>query len=137
MRPAAFLALCLGLSCAGALGCKRVSEGARQHFANQFFCPEANIDVWERPDFDPLQAVAPVEPRAETPEEVKNSPALLEKWKADLDIHREEVREEYSDYEVFQLTGCDHTELLGCERSPERWRSIKCLPARNYREHPP
>jgi hypothetical protein len=117
--------VCVACSLASILAlaaCKSKSAGAREVFGSKYSCPDDRITLKPRPDINPGEALTPagwLKPKT-PPAEVKSDPGRLAKWKADEDERIERLRGGYSDYEMFEVSGCDHTSVLGChQREPE------------------
>jgi hypothetical protein len=81
-------------------------SSASEQFGTQFSCPKDRVEAKRRPDLDPSNAVPVTQP----PDEVKSDPGRLAKWNADQDKRRSLK----SDQQVFEVTGCGHTQLLNC-----------------------
>jgi hypothetical protein len=95
--------------------CKKLSTGAREQFAKEFSCPEERVQVKERPDVQAYDLIwGPKTPQT-PPEEVRNDPGRLAKWKADHDGADAKARESWNASEnVFEANGCDHSAFLTC-----------------------
>jgi hypothetical protein len=105
---AALVALWAALSVSG---CKRLTRGARERFGTQFSCPEDRVEVRARDDLDPGMVVYPAET---PPEEIKDDPGRLAKWKKDLEAHRDRWRDADDKAEVFDVSGCGHAARYVC-----------------------
>jgi hypothetical protein len=105
---------CLALGLVGGFGCKRLSTGALETFAQQHSCPEERVQVREREDLDP-EAVKWGAPTPLTPpDEVRRDPARLARFQRDQAEQQARRRASYAGYAVFEVSGCDHKELLVC-----------------------
>ncbi len=115
LRPTV-LSLGLALTCAG---CTRLSTQAKDDFAKKFSCPEEKVDVRERPDLnadDVLQANKKTNKKAVPPPEVAADPARLGKWNKDHADSEASRASLHSSFDVFEVTGCDHKNLVVCHR---------------------
>jgi hypothetical protein len=45
---------------------------------------------------------------------VKRDPTRLAKWQTDQADERERVSRSFAGVDVLEVTGCDHTQLIGC-----------------------
>jgi hypothetical protein len=93
-----------------------LAKEIRQDFAKKFSCPEDRVEVKVRADIDPVKALAPNKefPMGTPPDEVKADPGRYEKWKADRQQQLEIERYRYTQNTMFEVTGCQHTQILGC-----------------------
>ncbi len=116
MRVRQLLAVGLTLS---TVACTRLSTQAKDDFAKEFSCPDARVVVKERPDLNAdevLQRKKTKQQKAAPPPDVAADPARLAKWtkdQADSDALRVSM---HAGYDVFEVTGCDHKNLVVCHR---------------------
>jgi hypothetical protein len=98
----------------GLPGCKRLSTGAREHFARKLSCPEERVTVKPREDLRYGELVAKVVQAEVPPDEVKRDPERLAKFQRDQAQAKAEQVASLDGVDVFEVTGCGHTQLLGC-----------------------
>jgi hypothetical protein len=93
-----------------------LAAGVRKDFGTTFSCPEERVAVKERSDIDPVQALAPgtVFAMGTPPDEVKADPERLAKWTSDQKAKIDGQRASYTGQTIFEVTGCGHTQFLGC-----------------------
>ncbi len=113
------LALSLGTTLVLA-GCKPLKTGAREEFSRQFSCPEERVEVTERHDTTYGALVLQATPMETPTDEVKKDPGRLAKWQQDQQKKRDELQKGLDTLTLFEVHGCDHTALLGCERQSAR-----------------
>jgi hypothetical protein len=115
-RPPRLLALGLLLAAAlPAAGCKRLATGARETFARDYSCPEDRVEVIERADIGYSSLFEPPPPGTPAPE-VAADPERLAKWKSDQEEARATLTRNFDrSMTVYQVTGCDHEVLMGCQ----------------------
>ena len=115
MRRPLLAAACLLLLSLAATACKQLTSGAREDFAARYSCPEDRVEVKERSDLQPVQALGKAnEVPATPPDEVKRDPARYAKWQQDQADRRESKLARYIGYEVIEVNGCGHTDILVC-----------------------
>jgi hypothetical protein len=83
---------------------------ARDQFEKKFSCPTDRVTIKTRSGVD---AVPPMRQKV-APAEVQNDPGRLEKWKSDQAKELEEHRAAASDHVVYEISGCDHHQLVNC-----------------------
>jgi hypothetical protein len=116
------IAMPLILTCGllGPLGCKSQRAGARDTFVERYSCPPDRVVVKERSDLSAAELnlrVFSVDARqveSEPPKEVRDDPERLALWRAARDQREHALRRSYDNWTVFQVSGCDHEELLLC-----------------------
>jgi hypothetical protein len=91
----------------------------RADFGKKYSCPDDRVAVKTRPDIDAEEAMAPDGDHEDrslgTPsDEVKNDPERYAKWKADREAVIASRKARYDGYTIWEVTGCGHTDLLGC-----------------------
>jgi len=103
-------ALCLFL----ALGCERLSTGAREDFGRRYSCPDDRITWKPRDDLpaDEVMGLRMLEPRP--PPAVQQDPGRFAKWQADRAQDRARMAHFNDAYQVFEVSGCGHTDILAC-----------------------
>jgi hypothetical protein len=105
----------------GVVGCKSVGVGAREEFGRQYSCPDDRVTARERPDIAPETVLDPMRTRAAAPPpEVAADPGRLAKWQADRDAALAARKHMYDDYEIHEVSGCDHTQLMACHHPISR-----------------
>jgi hypothetical protein len=102
---------------AAVTACKKMSTGAREEFAKVHSCPEDRITVKERLDIGGFEGVNGYRyERPAPPPEVEADPGRYAKWKKDQEETEERIENGYSSYDIFEVSGCDHTDILACDR---------------------
>ena len=115
MRRPLLAAACLVLLSLVATACKQLTSGAREDFAARYSCPEDRVEVKERVDLQPAQALGKAnEVPASPSDEVKKDPGRLARWQKDQADRREAKLSTYIGYEVIEANGCGHTDILVC-----------------------
>jgi len=89
-----------------------MEKAALEQFETKYSCPAPRVTAKRRSDLDPVHAKLAQLPAP--PVEVKNDPGRYDKWKADREQEQERLMNEYAEHEVFELVGCDHTQILDC-----------------------
>lgn len=117
-RPLAFAA-CFSILLANA-GCQRLSSGAREDFAQRYSCPDDRVEARLREDLRATDVLGIAADASAPSAEVMKDPARLAKWQQDQARRRESRSSAYVDYDVFEVTGCGHTDLLACHHPTGR-----------------
>jgi hypothetical protein len=93
-----------------------LSDGIRKNFATKYSCPEARVVVKERSDLDPFKTLSQGEDFSlgNAPDEVRADPGRYAKWKADREQFVAREKQQYTQNTMFEVSGCNHTEILGC-----------------------
>src|SRR5687767_2331883 len=90
--------------------CKPLEQGAREHFARVHSCPEDRVQVQPRPELKYSELLLGKAGGPSPPDEVKNDPERLAKWRSDHARDHTGLDE----LEIYAATGCDHQLLLAC-----------------------
>lgn len=99
------------------LACANISANAKSQFGSHFSCPDPRVEVVPRPTMQWGEIRDRLLPKTvEAPSaEIVADPERLAKWKEDRELLRAEQLESYNRYEVYELNGCGHTVLMGCD----------------------
>jgi hypothetical protein len=105
--------------CVGLLlvGCKKISTGAGEYFVQKYSCPAERVKVAERPDLKPSQVFPSPFAEPPPPDEVKNDPERLALWTSKQSAVKQSWDERMDRKKLFEVSGCGHDVLLGCEYS--------------------
>jgi len=84
-----------------------------KQFAKEHSCPDDRVTVTLRADIDVMQ----FHKRKAKPltDDIKADPGRYAKWKSDDDADEASHRDSYSDHHIFEVSGCNITELQECE----------------------
>jgi hypothetical protein len=95
--------------------CGSPKDAAREEFGRQWSCPLEQVQATPKPDV--RWSTLALRPAVTEPSpEVKADPARLAKWKKDQEDSYAPLREALDTFDVFSVTGCGHTTMLGCKR---------------------
>jgi hypothetical protein len=109
----------IGLVLLGA--CKSVGVGAKEEFGRQYSCPDARVTSIERPDIAPASVLDPMRTsHPAPPPEVASDPGRLAKWQDDREAALAARKHMYDDYEIHEVSGCDHSQLMACHHPISR-----------------
>jgi len=128
-RALPFLLLVIGLA---APACKGLKTGAKEEFAKKYSCPDDRVKVVERKDLQAYEVIFGKTEEKEPPDEVKDDPERLAKWKADHAESDSKGRSYFnSSYDVFQVSGCDHDVVMACHhptgsKGGQRMDQVSC-----------
>lgn len=105
---------------AGLLDCTRLRTGALEQFAVKHSCPEERVTVRERDDLRWSTIARPPAQRAKPtpPPDVSADPGRLAKWTKDNAARETSFDETLDGFDVFEVSGCDQRELMGCRHCP-------------------
>lgn len=95
-------------------GCERLSTGAREDFGRRYSCPDDRVTVKSREDLQADQVLGLRLPEPQPPAEVKSDPGRFAKWQADRAQDRTRMAALNEHYEVFEVSGCGHTDVVAC-----------------------
>jgi hypothetical protein len=107
-RPAVGLLLCAMSTSA----CADLGEGARAQFSRELSCPEARVEVRERPDLRYSQ-LFPAD-GASPPADLASDPERVAMWRANRAEERTELDATLDRLDMFEVRGCGARQLLGC-----------------------
>lgn len=102
-----------------ASGCKKVTQGAKEHFSRDFTCPLERVEVRPRKDLRPSDFEAHAKPS----KEIAADPDRLAMWQAEQNKNREWMDKHD---EILEARGCDHEALYACHRHNKDASYIMC-----------
>ena len=120
-------------------GCgKSLETGARESFAREYSCPEERVSVRARPDVEAAEILLRAAPQ-DPPAAVSEDPARLAKWEQDRADAQAKQHDGFARFEVFEVSGCDTTQLVACHHPPmpntrgksKRLDEVVCLQSRS------
>jgi hypothetical protein len=92
------------------VGCKDLDDGAKEHFATSFSCPESRVEVRARPDLKWSKLLLGDRATPTPPAEVASDPERLAKWNED----QAKGNTGLDRLDVFEAKGCNHEQLMAC-----------------------
>lgn len=108
-----------------ALGsCKRLATGAKEEFGEKLSCPVDRVVVKGRSDLKYGDLVIAQRTAELPPEEIGKDPQRLAKWQNDRRKAQEKQQRDLNGLAMFEVSGCDHTLLLGCRHPSHDGNSI-------------
>jgi len=105
--------MAVALVAGSVLACEGSKSGAIRTFGEKYSCPEDRLTA--KPSdvrWSTVDAVRLTEP----PADVKADPGRLAKWKKDQDDKDRPTREALDSFDVFEVSGCGHEQLVACKR---------------------
>jgi hypothetical protein len=103
----------------GGVACTSFPTQAKEDFAKKFSCPEEQVTVKDRKDLnadDVLERDRKPRKKDVAPPEIASDPARLAKWTKDRDDAEAARRSFHSSYDVLEVAGCGHKNLVVCHR---------------------
>src|SRR3990172_5802230 len=107
--------IAVALVASGVVACEGSKSGAIRTFGEKDSCHEDRVTA--RPSDVRWSTVAHSVTPTEPPAEVKADPGRLAKWKKHQDDQERPVIEALDSFDVFEVSGCGHEQLVGCKRS--------------------
>lgn len=100
-------------------GCKKVTQGAKEHFAKDFTCPIDRVEVRPRKDLRPSD----FEKRPRPSKEIAADPERLALWQAE---QKKSLEWMDNHDEIIEANGCGHEALYACHRHNKDANYIMC-----------
>jgi hypothetical protein len=103
----------------GGVACTSFPTQAKEDFAKKFSCPEEQVTVKDRKDLnadDVLERDRKPRKKDVAPPEIASDRARLAKWTKDRDDAEATRRSFHSSYDVLEVAGCGHKNLVVCHR---------------------
>lgn len=118
-RALEFAAVLTFVGVIAASGCKKITQGAKEHFSKDFTCPIERVEVRPRKDLRPSDFEKPARPS----KEIAADPDRLAMWQAEQDKSREWMNKHD---EIIEARGCGHEALYACHRHNKDASYIMC-----------
>jgi hypothetical protein len=98
-------------------GCKKLADGAREEFSQQYTCPPERVEVRAREELDIYDVEHRAQSTEQPPAEVAADPGRLAMWRKErTDRVEKERRYQKSYHHLFEVRGCAHATVYNCTR---------------------